>query len=479
MNKYIFPLTWFIWYSFSIGAQSTCNQCNDTPICFSTPAEKAIEKQELLQKLGQYKRHWKRANANLVTTSSRDTISGMGPFNGDPIQGTLRWPLEPGETFNDFSYFYISQYQDLDSVSDGSLLDYNCGDFTYDTGSGYDHDGIDIATYPYQYLKMANNEVNVVAVADGIILNKKGGFGPDDNCNQGTKRQRNRIVLIHFDGTISQYGHMKAGSFTSKNEMEAVVKGEYLGQVGSSGNSSGPHLHFELKDTLCNNMDPNFGPCSAAANFGIPTTSSWWTSQLPYEHPYLNALYTHSSTPVFPDCDESDSTGIPGIKKLKTYFESGDSIVFGSYYRHVRGSYSAVATIYKPDNSIWDTWNDHDSFESGFDRRTELLQKKKLPNDAMEGNWRYQVVFEGEIFQVSFSVSDCDLNKTLTGVEDFHYFNRAGQSIKSSQKFLNSGLTNGVLQAGDFVEGTIGFEVEVGAKFETRLTGCNDLPDNY
>ena len=52
---------------------------------------------------------------------------------------------------------------------------------------------------------------------------------------------------MHADGSVAWYGHMKAGSLTNKAVGQTVSSGEYLGIVGSSGNSTGPHLHFGIR----------------------------------------------------------------------------------------------------------------------------------------------------------------------------------------------------------------------------------------
>ncbi|MCF2526820.1 transglycosylase family protein [Yinghuangia soli] len=60
----------------------------------------------------------------------------------------------------------------------------------------------------------------------------------------------NEVVIRHADGKYSQYGHM---SKISVSVGQKVGTGTQVGLVGSTGNSTGPHLHFEIR------TGPNYG----------------------------------------------------------------------------------------------------------------------------------------------------------------------------------------------------------------------------
>ncbi|HWM37521.1 MAG TPA: transglycosylase family protein [Streptomyces sp.] len=53
-----------------------------------------------------------------------------------------------------------------------------------------------------------------------------------------------QVVLRHSDGKYSQYGHLSAISVRAG---QAVKPGQRVGRSGSTGNSTGPHLHFEIR----------------------------------------------------------------------------------------------------------------------------------------------------------------------------------------------------------------------------------------
>ncbi|KOT32624.1 peptidase M23 [Streptomyces caelestis] len=54
------------------------------------------------------------------------------------------------------------------------------------------------------------------------------------------------IVLRHADGYYTQYAHLAA---VAVDQGERVWPGQWIGQSGTSGNSTGPHLHFEARIT--------------------------------------------------------------------------------------------------------------------------------------------------------------------------------------------------------------------------------------
>jgi len=76
----------------------------------------------------------------------------------------------------------------------------------------------------------------VHAVADGTVANANWG-----------KSYGIQIVQSLGDGTFCIYAHL---SKSNKKAGEAITKGELIGYVGSTGNSSGAHLHFERRNNI-------------------------------------------------------------------------------------------------------------------------------------------------------------------------------------------------------------------------------------
>jgi hypothetical protein len=65
---------------------------------------------------------------------------------------------------------------------------------------------------------------------------------------KGSPKEGNTIVIDHGNGEFSMYAHLKRGSVKVKAGDE-VKPGQLIAQVGNSGNSPVPHLHYHLQTT--------------------------------------------------------------------------------------------------------------------------------------------------------------------------------------------------------------------------------------
>lgn len=95
----------------------------------------------------------------------------------------------------------------------------------------------------------------VNAVANGVVslAGPRGGLG-------------NAVTIQHDDGMKSVYGHMHS---LSVRDGDRVAQGVPIGTLGSTGRSSGPHLHFEMIDPHGRHVDPM--SFISLTNQGIPT----------------------------------------------------------------------------------------------------------------------------------------------------------------------------------------------------------------
>jgi hypothetical protein len=355
----------------------------------------------------------------------------------------LSWPVRKRPGLADPNVDGISNFVDQNPAFPNQLLDWNCGTRTYDQASGYNHKGIDIFSWPFSWKKMDNNEVEIVAAAPGtIILKSDGNF--DRNCGFGAGNW-NAVYVRHADNSVAWYGHMKNGSLISKAVGDTVVTGERLGVVGSSGNSTGPHLHFELYNASNQLQDPYQGTCNSMNNF------SWWAAQEPYRVSRINRLMTHGAPPVFPTCPNTETTN------EKSVFKPGDPIYTGAYYRDQLVGQQTQFSMIRPDGVVHQAWtqNSPNTYNaSGW------YWTWALPANAMRGTWTLRAVFNGVTTDQTFKVGtstfvdfDADSKTDLsiyrpgppTGAE--WWYNRSSDGVTNAFQF---GASTDIASPADF-----------------------------
>lgn len=101
------------------------------------------------------------------------------------------------------------------------------------TGELKNHDGVDLATEEGE---------PVQAAWEGVVsfAGEKGDYG-------------NLVEITHTDGRVSRYGHL---SEIGVSVGQKVSAGQVVGKVGSTGLSTGPHLHFEVRNVSGQATDP-------------------------------------------------------------------------------------------------------------------------------------------------------------------------------------------------------------------------------
>jgi hypothetical protein len=139
------------------------------------------------------------------------------------------------------------------------------------------HDGVDIAN---------NRGTPIYSTGDGTVIasaSNVSGYGQ-------------WIRIRHDDGTVTEYGHMyERLVFVNQR----VSSGQLIARMGSEGQSTGPHLHFEAHSSTASTRGMDPGPYLAARGVSLPCTpgagtpstnfTTWGTSVRVRTEPRLNA----------------------------------------------------------------------------------------------------------------------------------------------------------------------------------------------
>jgi len=95
----------------------------------------------------------------------------------------------------------------------------------YGVRSGHRHDGIDLAA-------PEGTVIGAAAAGAVIYAGEQAGYG-------------SIVILRHLDGLVTLYAHCSA---VLVGEGASVRRGEPIARVGQTGRTTGPHLHFEVRE---------------------------------------------------------------------------------------------------------------------------------------------------------------------------------------------------------------------------------------
>lgn len=323
---------------------------------------------------------------------------GILPGENDPsqrIQATsFAWPLRLAAGLTDPGYYGISNYIDQNPAFPNLLQDYNCGTRTYDRTNGYNHAGTDIFTWPFGQLKQQNNEVEIIAAAAGTIIDKNDG-SPDHSCAFCTTACLwNAVYVQHADGSVAWYGHMKNGSVTTKTIGQTVALGEKLGVVGSSGNSTGPHLHFEVYANAAQTqlIDPWQGTCNNGTLFNAGLK---WAAQKPYRESMINRIQVGHQAPTMPACPAVETPN------ASTQFSPGDVVYMTAFYRDQIANVMSSYSMLQPNGTVWAQWQ-HASPTTY--NASWWFWTNTLPANAANGVWKFTAQLGTQIVETLFNV---------------------------------------------------------------------------
>lgn len=118
--------------------------------------------------------------------------------------------------------------------------------YRIENGKSYQGNGSNVCDY-YCY------DQPVLAVADGIVIEIKNKFedtkviGESEVLCDASDVRGNYIVIQHASHVFSMIAHLKKDSFCVKVN-DKVTAGQIIARCGNSGNSSEPHIHFQIQE---------------------------------------------------------------------------------------------------------------------------------------------------------------------------------------------------------------------------------------
>ncbi len=374
------------------------------------------------------------------------------------------WPVQQMPSYSEVPGFYaVNNFVDSNNAT--TIQDWNCGNRTY---SG--HRGIDIDLWPFTWSVMDNNYVGVVAAAAGRVVGVTDNLNNEDNCGQmGADLNWNYVAIRHADSSTSFYGHIRTNS-AKVTVGQLVTAGQVIAFVGSSGNSSNPHLHFEVnRNAVANSqaaglVDTYAGPCN-----NLNMNTSWWVAQKPYWEPAVVRVMTHGSRPMLAGYNNNSNNCRAGeAKNAKSEFAPNDSIFFGVAMRDYLLNQSYTLSVFDPNGNLW-LPGSHTNTAGNIPRRYYLFAQK-LPSNATAGTWQAVVNFNG-INSIHFFSVNCPATQNVSGTIS------GANGFKTSATITSTASVNAsnrlFLQAGAKITLSPGFAARNGSIFKARIRDCN------
>jgi murein DD-endopeptidase MepM/ murein hydrolase activator NlpD len=262
------------------------------------------------------------------TVSGADESSATKSFTFSPQAPTslpARFLNPMGTVSNDWT---IVNYVDANPLSSANN-DYLGGQFTYDGHSGMD---MTLADFPL----MDAGHPAYAAAAGTVVQVQDGNF---DRNNTNNNNPANFIVIDNGNNWQTIYYHVMSGSIAVKVG-EHVSAGQMIALMGSSGNSTDAHLHFEVHhdgDVVETNYDP----------------SSYWVTPFTYEGNVAPYAMDAGVTDYAPSGDAQER---PVDVSTFPTSATGTSVWYWYRLSHIDPNSVVQVHWYRPDGTIATTY---------------------------------------------------------------------------------------------------------------------------
>lgn len=279
-------------------------------------------------------------------------------------QGFLHLPVI-GEYGKDF---IIVNYVDWGAAS--QLYDHRCGSKTYDGHQGTD--------FVLRNFRQMDSGVMVCAAARGVVTYINDGLFDREKKSVIAKGFGNYVAIRHFNGYYSYYAHLATNS-VQVQVGDTVEDLEVIARIGSSGNSSDPHLHFELWWDSIEVVDPFQGLCGNG--------QSLWIAEPAYDTTF--GLWTSGLTSVIPNLDTLREEPL-----RKQIFNTSDSaIAYWALLKGLRAGDSLILNWRQPDNGLWFSFPYRMQQDAWYFYFWSYID---VPTSFQPGNWTVQLLRNGQ-----------------------------------------------------------------------------------
>ncbi|PJE50653.1 MAG: hypothetical protein COV29_02875, partial [Candidatus Yanofskybacteria bacterium CG10_big_fil_rev_8_21_14_0_10_36_16] len=196
-------------------------------------------------------------------TASYYTLPIPLPYGNDDITS---WMDHASPTYN---YDDIMKKYDGNTYLDEEADLNTCSNYNDGAGCYDGHNGTDFAVPEY---------TDILAVDGGKVMHVDW-----ENPSVATQGYGFYIRLYHFNNDQSTlYAHLNDVSLVSLNDY--VIRGQHIGESGSTGVATGPHLHFSVYDgdttALSSSIDP-YGWSGGGSDPWTPDQGYLWTTTPP------------------------------------------------------------------------------------------------------------------------------------------------------------------------------------------------------
>lgn len=180
-------------------------------------------------KSGQYVYIHTPAHVKKVAKTHGVTLDELRMHNPDKSLQGKEWIFVPSKV--GIAYLLRDTYvvEDYSSLGKGRFIwpvpQFYKVSSSFGKRGGRNHDGIDIP---------APKGTPIVAVDNGVVV----------YSDNGIRGYGNMIVVAHSDEIFTVYAHNNSNDV---DKGDHVKKGQQIAEIGNTGRSTGPHLHFEIR----------------------------------------------------------------------------------------------------------------------------------------------------------------------------------------------------------------------------------------